>query len=485
MMHFRPVQGFAETIRLPKGALAASIPVGGARARFATSEDLTIVPAAVTKVQVQEVGDGESEVSLTISSAAPLSAWLSPSLTIHMAGDYPEASERRGLMLRRLSRLTVETRSRTLNLDPASVERVGFSPSMRYFARQTLAPFELTQDYFVMPQKFLFLRITGLGPLAKTQEGTFTLRFRLSGLKAPLPAMRPEHFLLNACPAVNVFPHPAHPLIVDHRHDEYLLRPSDFDTEMLAIYSVAKVASVLPGGAAQSYEPFESFLSERPDARIFSLSRRSSPVTGQPEHYLSVIYPKEAKLPERETLSVELMCHNVGVTEHLRTGEINQPTDTSPSMATFANIIPPTRHCPPVEGDPGLWNLLSQLHVNLMPYLSSSSLKEILTLHSLPSDPDPGRGLSNRRRVQAVTKVTNELETSFIRGLPVRGSHIEVTADLGGFASKGDLHLFGDVLDHFFGMYHHINTYSRLTIVESSTREVVKWPPRLGLKRLL
>jgi type VI secretion system protein ImpG len=154
-------------------------------------------------------------------------------------------------------------------------------------------------------------------------------------------------------------------------------------------------------------------------------------------------------------------------------------------MATFANIIPPTRHCPPSEGDPRLWNLLSHLHVNLMPYLSSGSLKEILTLHSLPGDPDPARSLSNQRRLQAVKEVSSSLETSFIKGFPYRGSHIEITADPSGFASMGDLHLFGDVLDHFFGLYHHINSYSRLTIVESGTREVIKWPPRLGLKRLL
>jgi type VI secretion system protein ImpG len=485
MMRFSPVQGFAETIRLPKGAMVASVPAGGAKAVFSTTEDLDIAPAAVTQADLREAGDGEAVLSLTVSSSAPLSTWLSDSLSIHLAGDYPQAVDRRLALLTRLSGLSAETRSKSVSLAPSMASRVGFGPSAAGFGRQPLSPFELTRDYFAMPQRFLTIRVGGLAPLAASPETRFILKFGLSGLDGPLPAMRPEHFLLNCCPAVNVFPHPAQPLAIDHRLDEYLLRPADFEAAALDIYAVAKVSSVLPGGAARIWDPFESFSPDRPDARIYSLARRISPATGRPEHHLSVVYPEGADLPSKETVSVDLLCHNVGVTERLRSGEISQPTDTSPAMATFSNIIPPTRHCPPVEGGRRLWNLLSHLHVNLMQALTTESLKEMLALHSLPGDPDPGRSLSNKRRVQAVSGAAIRLETSFVKGLPLRGSHVEVTVDPAGFASKGDLHLFGDALDHLFGLYHHINSYSRLTMVSSATREVFQWPPRLGLKRLL
>jgi type VI secretion system protein ImpG len=154
-------------------------------------------------------------------------------------------------------------------------------------------------------------------------------------------------------------------------------------------------------------------------------------------------------------------------------------------MATFANIIPPTKHSPPVATDAQLWNLLSHLHVNLMPNLSADALKEILTLHALPNDTDIARKLSNSRRISAIESTSSKMETTFIRGLPISGSKIELTVDSGGFASRGDLRLFGDVIEQLFGMYHHINAYCKLTIIEKNTREVMSWPPRLGLKRLL
>ncbi|MDR2444276.1 MAG: type VI secretion system baseplate subunit TssF, partial [Deltaproteobacteria bacterium] len=361
MMHFRPVEGFNETIKLAKGSLVASIPIEGAQAKFATTTDLTIVPAAVTKVLVKDESNGEKSLSLLISSSAPLSTWLTDSLSIHLAGDYPEASERRKILLDNVLGLTASVRSQSLSLPPDLIGPAGFASTIRSFNREPLTAFELTQDYFIMPQKLLFLKVSGLKPLCQSTQNALTLTFRLSGLKGPLPAMRPEHFLLNICPAVNIFPYPAHPLTVDHRHNEYLLRPQDFESEKLDIYLVSKVASLLPSGETLKYVPFESFAEGSENERLYSVARRPSPITGLPEHYLSVIYPKNSPDPTKETLSISLMCHNLGLTDYLHSGEIKEPTDTSPAMSTFANIIPPTNHSPPVATDAQLWYLLSHL----------------------------------------------------------------------------------------------------------------------------
>jgi type VI secretion system protein ImpG len=123
--------------------------------------------------------------------------------------------------------------------------------------------------------------------------------------------------------------------------------------------------------------------------------------------------------------------------------------------------------------------------VNHAALLSAETLAEMLNLHSVPDDPDQARRLGNQRRVEAIETVSSRLETFFLKGRPVSGSRVELTVDPAGFASSGDLHLFGDVLDHFLGAFHHINTYSRLSVIGSRSREVITWPPRLGPKRLL
>ncbi|MDR1084134.1 MAG: type VI secretion system baseplate subunit TssF [Deltaproteobacteria bacterium] len=482
MMHFRPVRGFAEPVAVKAGAALASLPVNGVSAKFTTTRPLTVLPAQISAVNCEEGQSGLTTVSLTVSSPAPLNRWLPDRLVIHLAGDYPEASERRRVFLRHIDEVEAISEGRAISLGPGSLSSGGFGADERALPNQPLLAFNLIQEYFTVPQKLLFLNIDGLGPLTKSPQMNLTLKFHLKNLTGPLGSMRPENFLLNACPAVNVFPHPAHPLIIDHRHDEYLLQPQDFDAEKLAIFSVEGVSSLTADGQSKIYAPFENFT--RHNEGLYRIVRRLSPITDQGEYFLSLIY-REGQSPGPETFSVNLKCLNVGITEHLRTGEICLPTDSSPSTATFANIIPPTTSCPPISADWQLWRLISHLHVNLIPFLTAAGLREILVLHSAVNDPDLGRSLSNRKRVESVESVTANREDFFIQGLPYRGSRIDLTADQDGFASSGDLDLFGEVLDHFFGLFHQINTYSRLSVTVKNTRQVLSWPPRLGAKRLV
>jgi type VI secretion system protein ImpG len=108
-----------------------------------------------------------------------------------------------------------------------------------------------------------------------------------------------------------------------------------------------------------------------------------------------------------------------------------------------------------------------------------------LALHAIPGDPDAGRKLSNLKRVGAVQEIRQSRVDYFVGGRPIRGTRVEVEADPGGFASRGDLMLFGDILDLFFGHFHYLNTFSKLVIIESDTREEMSWAPRLGTRRLI
>jgi type VI secretion system protein ImpG len=485
MMLFRPVQGFAETIVLPRGAQMASVKVDGAAARFSTVDSLSILPAVVAKASVERAAGDRADLVLQLASSAPLGRWLPDRLHIHFAGDYPEASERRGIILGHTAAIEAEVKGRSISLGRQSLSPGGFGQNHPGLAGRPLLPVYILKDYFTMPQQFLFLSLDGLGALSGATDASLVIRFRLTGLSRPLPSMRPEHFLLNVCPAVNVFPHQAQPLVVDHRSEEYLLRPQDWEAEKLGIYSVSQVGSIAAGGHSKSYVSFENIARAGQDQGLYSILRRQSPISGKPEHYIRIVYRPGDPLPARETLSVSLHCHNEGLTDYLRTGEISQPTDSSPSMATFQNIIPPTRHSPPAAVESQQWKLLSHLYMNITPFFSGGTLKDILSLHAGQNDADLGRGLANRKRIEAVVDARSRLEDLFIRGLPVRGTRVDLTVDPSGFASRGDLRLFGDVLDEFLGLFHHINSYSRLVITEKNSLEVLSWPPRLGLKRLI
>ncbi|MDR2612993.1 MAG: type VI secretion system baseplate subunit TssF [Deltaproteobacteria bacterium] len=522
VMLFTPVQGFTETIHVPRGTLLGSVPVDGAQALYSTTAPLTVLPASVTRAGVEEGSSGGTLLRITLSGSAPLSMWLPDRLTLYFAGEYPEASERRRLVLEGKGRVLVGARGAERPLPRGSVNPGGLlgpeegpagrraGPGMnslglpgRPLRQPAAAPpltargqgagapapprrqgFRLVQDYFAMPQRFLYAEITGLRDAASPGSKEISLALPLPGLKDSSPGFRAEHFLVNTVPAENVFPHPAIPILIDHRHIEYLVRPQDFEAGRISIFRVEGASAVSKAGKIRQYLPFERVSEQSGDTGIYTIHRKGSPISGLPEHFLRVIYKPGEKL-NPETLSLNLLCHNQGITGLLRTGEIRLPTDSSPAMAGFTNITPPTRHCPPVSTNHELWRMLSHLHVNLLDGLDSKSFRETLSLYASPNDPDTGRLLANQKRIEAFGDFLAEGEDQFVAGRPIRGTLLEMTADSRGFASEGDLRLCGDVLERFFSFFHYLNTYTRLVVRERSSREVYSWPPRLGTRRLV
>ncbi|MDR2339353.1 MAG: type VI secretion system baseplate subunit TssF [Deltaproteobacteria bacterium] len=484
MMLFQVAQGFIESINLRAGSEVASVAIGGAKARFTTTDDLWILPAAVQSV-TDERSAGAVKVTLVIKSPAPLASWLPEKLSIYCAGEFAAASERRRLLLQHSARVEAGTIGQTVPLPKGSLEPGGLksTPGKPLTERLSHA-LSIMQEYFAVPHKFLFLELSGIRERVNLADNELRLVFVLDGFKGALPSLRPEHFLLNVVPAVNVFRHQAIPIIVDHKKHEYLLRPQDSESERISIYRVLEVSSRAQDGSVKPYLPFEQVANREKGYGCYTVSVRKSPISGLAQHFIGMHYLKDSTLG-RETLSVGLECNNLGLTEQIRTGEINQPTDSSPAMARFFNIIPPTRHVGQLGSDSQSWTILSHLHVNLAPVLDAESLRELLGQYSLPGDTDMGRKLGNRKRIEAIQDLSLRREDHFVRGRPIHGYRLELTLDQSGFASMGDLRLFGDVLDHFLGLFHHLNTYSRLSIIEKNSREVISWVPRLGTRRLI
>lgn len=485
MMLFQTMQGFVESIRLRAGSEVASIPVNGSSARFTTTTDLDILPAVISSVTSEKIASGGLSVSMLIRSPAPLSAWLPKTLSIYCAGDFPQASERRSLILRHSTRLEVGSQLETKELPRTSLEPGGlYGPPGAPVMERLNQAMGLMHEYFTMPQKFLFLELSGIRERVNMTERELLLRFVMEGFNGPAPNLRPEHFLLNVVPAVNIFRHQGVPIIMDHKKNEYLLRPQDSESGKIGVYRVREISGRAQDGSIRPYVPFERNAERAMGMGSYTVSIKRNPISGLSQHYITVHYFPDSE-PLRETLSVSLDCNNIGITDELHTGEINVPTDSSPAMATFSNILAPTRYVDSLDSQGQAWNMLSHLYVNLTPLLTADTLRELLEQYSLPQDTDISRRLGNRKRLEAIVDLTGEREDHFVKGRPIHGYSLKLTMDRQGFASLGDMHLFGDVLDRFFGLFHHINTYSRLTIIEKNSEEVLSWTPRLGTKRLI
>src|SRR5437868_6768969 len=124
------------------------------------------------------------------------------------------------------------------------------------------------------------------------------------------------------------------------------------------------------------------------------------------------------------------------------------------------NLCAPSLPCYPPNRDRFHWRVLSHLGSNFLPMLDSAEvLRGTLALYDWT-----GSEL-NRRRLEAIVEVSHHLIQRFEKGFLLRGVDIEVTLDANGFSGEGDISLFGEMLNRFFGLYADIHLYNQLTLI--------------------
>ena len=164
-------------------------------------------------------------------------------------------------------------------------------------------------------------------------------------------------------------------------------------------------------------------------------------------------------------------------------------------MRAVVALVKPTRVVQPPLGSPQVWRLVSQLSLN---YLSltddiapeegqdgkgTEALREVLRLHDFSGEPAVRRqieGVLAVRSAPAFARIATEHGLSF-----ARGRRVELELDEEQFTGAGG-YLFASVLEHFFGLYASINSFSTLTARSRQRKGGIReWPPRAGWKPLL
>jgi type VI secretion system protein ImpG len=137
------------------------------------------------------------------------------------------------------------------------------------------------------------------------------------------------------------------------------------------------------------------------------------------------------------------------------------------------------------RGRGALWRLVSHLSVNHLSLAEGGldALKELLRLYDLP------RNAVNRRLLDGLVAIDFRRVSAWLPGEPfpafVRGIEVRLSVDESHFVGAG-LRLFAQVMDHFFGLYVHLNSFAQLKILSSRTQEeLIACPPRSGLSPLL
>lgn len=490
VMRFTPKRSLRETVVVPKGTAIDAAAADEARCTFTTCYDVSLSPMAVQAVDFKSTGGGQGQLAITLRlEGMETSSFTADTIRFHLAGVYAEASRRYWMLFTRLRDVSLTTGDgNVVALGPKAVTPVGFGEddALIPFPARSFPGYRILQEYFVLPEKFLFFDVDLHSWKARGAGSDFTLNFEFAGLAQDLPPMRPEHFVLFASPALNLFAYHADPILVDQKKAEYRIRAGGINPHHYQIYSVTKVTGFTQGDVSErDYMPFELFNPQVTATPVFALHHRLSPLDGKAEMHISVAYPGGTSAPVAETLSMDIMCTNGSLTETLRPGDISLPTETSPELAEFSNIRAPTAPVQPPLGKNLLWRLLSHLFLNYLSVANAENLQSVLKLYIFTESRDRAAVLANTQRVEGIRELTVQPADRFVGGHLLRGQQINIRIDQQSFTGAGDLYLFGSVLDVFLGNYAAINAFTKLTIEDTLRKERLTWPIRLGDRILL
>ena len=491
IIEFTPKPSLMESITVPKGARIDSIPVQDTACTFATTFDVELHPLSITSVNLREGAGNAGTLDIGLElKAMPLNGWDVSKLRFHLAGDSAEASERYRVLFNCIRSIRVSSEDGGFAmLGPSQLKQVGFDDdeALLPYPSQSFPGYRILQEYFILPEKFLFFDVTGLETWTnRGTGGRFTVSLELEGLPSETIRFAREHVSLFATPAINLFDHDAEPIILDHKRPDYAVRPAGDRGGDYQVYSVDRVSGYVQGTVEErAYKPFHMFNPQAGEMPVYTVHHRRSAIREKTDLFVSVAYPSMGKEPRQETLSMDIKCTNAALPEKLRFGDVSQPTETSPELATFENIRQPTSPVQPPLGKNLLWRLLSHLYINYLSVADVESLRAMVKLYVFTDTRDRGSVVANTKRVDAIASLDVAEGDRLVKGLLMRGRDIRMSLSRDGFANNGDLYLFSSVMNRFFAGYASVNCFTRLTVEETLSKELYQWNAMIGDRPLL
>jgi type VI secretion system protein ImpG len=479
----RPRKGhLQETRKLPRGSELLSNPVGsdGVVCKFITTSDIMLNP--INLLTLDKKVDSRGNASLTFNFEIESGVkWQSLSLNplrMYLHAELPTALALHQLLARHIVKADVvlDGGRSVAALDPGRmVTPGGFGEAEALLEGDARAyrGYELLLEYFVYPEKFLFLDFKGFEAVAPIDPPPSRFSLVLA-FDRNFPENRPfdrENFRLHCAPAVNLFRHDTEPVVNTGRAIEYQVR-ADSHARSITTHSLVSVVGVdRKSGERFVYEPFHTFKSiGKPGVRTYTTHYRQG-LDNNRELFITIggRQAEEGVLQE-ENLSIEAWCTNgVLPREELRDGSITRGGQDFPDFVMFTNITRPTLPCQPPPGEEYLWVFLSHLGATYASLSTPESLKAFLKLYEWSHS--EGR----TRRIEAISGVEIHPVESLFGGSIVRGIEYVLSLQEAEFVDSGDLFLFGEVLKEFLAQYVSINSFLELVVIGRPSGKEIRW----------
>jgi len=518
---------------IPRGTAVKAPPVDLIEYRFRTAYDVVLAPVTISQATYSPVVNAPASVklppdatgciSITFSCVGAQQLFASSGLKkcrTYIHGEPAFVATLRDSLFLHTARTFLERDGNGVWLplhDPAVMTEVGYGEDEGLIPTQNNGnplsrPNRLLSEYVAFPEKFNFVDVNfptfGLYP-AQTHQ--FTLHLVLHHVRADsktarvLAALTAANLRLGCTPIINLFGSESKAVpIIDAAPAAVSAYPVTLHARHVAsyeVYSIDKVTLTSKGDVSCDMTVCHPFYSlQHSDAKnTYWMAQRNDPVTTKAEGYETGIVIIDSNFkpvePQNQILNMQLTCTNRDLPTQLPFGSLEgdlmlDEVQVSAALACQIGLLNKLSHAIPVDHERGMqWRLISHLKLN---HLSLSqqglpALKEMLLLYNVTNS------AMFDRQVQSLIALTHKKSMQWVAANPITSPHasyqkgieIQLTINDGNFVDSS-MRGFIRVLDHFFALYTHVNSFTQLIVFsDNSGTMICTCEPRPGVIALV
>lgn len=498
------------------------------RCTFTTAQNMTLWPITIASVSyfqdrsglaaagITPIGGVSGEAALRITLArtgkGKLDELALDRLDLHFAGR-TKAPLLFDAIFGACSAVGARAEGKANPLSPLpGPEMVGISDDEALMprTRPTFEGYRLLREYFMMPERFHYVRVSGLQSVVRRCEAGIEIIFMFRRPVPELADVTPADFELFATPIINLFERDCNVIELDPRRTRQVLHADRTRARDFEIYRVTRVEDADAEGTDAEIPELFSLGQNRSSGWVYSTERRPRRATEDERRdgltrtsytgddvFLSISRPvgSPANRPLKR-LDIMALCTNRDLpilddspTLTLETGD---PVET---VRLLGALRPPQPAIPAAlpagaEGesraDNLAWRLVAQLALNFLSLAKEGRgvdpLHALLDLYADRGDPSLARNVHSIVRIDSRSVIERlQIDGPMCFG---RGTEVTLHVDQSVLAGQSTL-LLSALLARLFARHAGINGFVRTRTRLLQKQEDVPWPMTPGNRYLI